>query len=726
MVEIKRVSTNINGDPSRPETISLGNRVTALCGPTGSGKSRWVQALAWALTDRMDDAGRENAVKISREIEYSRPPGADEVYVELVTDSGSMRQTLGMNAATGRPKKDPTRVTSIPGFAVADMNFPVRMVADWLAKAPENAWSAFLPYIAAGVRAEDIGIALGPNALVVVNKVTGLNLKPPATLEQLQTLHARARTEAANANKLIGVAESERDGARLALGTTATPTEIQEQEKLVGQMNNALNRAIAARARVETSRKVEEKAAEVAHAEGILDARFPDPGSITREAEGVALIKEGARLLERAKAIGFPYCPVTGQPFDTVTWNLPKLQEVSTRLDTKHRTWAEARDKRAQAVHVLDGMRRDLAALRAAIPDVDTRYAIDDATLAKWTEQRDAAQLRLQEMKVSVNAFTIVSQKDVEITRLGDIQRAWATLDGACAAAVKTLMQQRIDRFIKVVQEAVPPRYKVRIDTDDDGTPIFRPWLEDVKHKASGRRPSGGQRAMLLIALARAVIMATPTPPAIAVLALPEERGLDGRQFGDFCRALARLDGPQIVLTNIEPPKGKLPDTVLVHVFEDADSGKRAATSGGGEAGTGSDAQSGSEVPSAAPAPAPAQDPDPADLFGGVDGGPLLAKATEDALFGTAPVPTEPVFDASADKDAFEPEPFGSDDEVGAPTFEPVEFDLPVAESPEEMFAELAERASEPVPESTISPEELDADALAMVAAVADLFKRGT
>lgn len=742
MVEIQRVSTNINGDPSRPETIALGNRVTALCGPTGSGKSRWVQALAWALTDRMDDAGRENAVKASREIEYSRPPGATEVYVELLTDSGSMRQVLGMNAETGSPKQHPSRATSIPGFAVADMNFPVRMVAEWLAKAPENTWGCFLPYIAAGVRAEDIGIALGPNALVVVNKVTGLSLKPPATLEQLQTLHARARTDKATTGKLIKVAEAERDGARLALGTTATPSEIKEQEDLVGKMANALNRAIAARARVDLARKAEESAAKVTHAESVLDIQFPDPGSISREAEGVALIKEGARMLERAKAIGFPYCPITGQTWDTVTWNLPKLAEVSGRLDAKHQTWTAARDARAKAVTFLDGMRRDLAALRAALPEVDPKYAIDDPTLAKWTEQHAAAQMRLQEMRVSQNAFTIVSQKDVEISRLGDIERAWSTLDEACDAAVKTLMQQRLDRFIKVVQEAIPTRYKVRIDTDEAGTPIFRPWLEDTKHKATGRRPSGGQRAMLLIALARAVLMASATPPAVAILALPEERGLDARRFGDLCRTLARLDGPQVVLTNIEPPKGKLPDTVLVHMFEDAEDVVKRAGEAAGKAGE--PAQPGGEPAVADPAQAAgaaSADIDPADLFGGGatspsaaifgTGEPLISKATTDALFpdpGVVPVSDVPVFDGADDKDVFEPEPFGNDDEVGAPTFTPVEpeeFDLSEPESAEEVFAELAERAAEPVPASTISPEELDAEALAMVAAVADLFKRG-
>lgn len=672
---LRVLNLNFKAGPGKAREIVLGRRGTVVCGPIGVGKTRVPQGLMWLVSELVYDSGRKNPSKASAEVDIRRPAGDSELYVEAVYDEvdehdlvvgeGYVRRALGLNPETKRPRQSSV-LTANPPITLTEYSLPVALVIDWLSTSPENAWAKFLPHIAYGVRGEAVVQALGAAALEEVQRVTSTPLKPPTSLDALASLRAKAHTEATSAAAQIKTSTTERDGAQALLsGVVATTNEIEERTAKLKLMDEAIAKADANSNLLAAEAVVAELTQRVALGRERIAKEWPHPGDPPAPpvmARAVDLIERGNLLRAEALALKLPFCPASG-----VAWagaDLPRLDAALTKAKEATTTHAAAMveynkklDLNKRATDKLGDIEQDLAIRTAGLAALRAQGGAPTPPekLAAWKTARAAASEALGAMKQNRGYYEKIQQQDIQIARLGEHVRVWGLLETACANAVEKLMKDNLARFIALVQEAVPPRWQVRIDTDMEGSAVFRPWLFDTL-EPSGPDASGGQRGMMLLGLARAVVKTLRNPPPLCVFALPEERSFDGAALGDLCRALAKLDGPQWILTNIEPPAGRMPDGVVVHNFGPAP--KRRGKE-----------QPVTEAPPAPPAATPpaqapvAQAPTPAPAPATAAPAPAPSpESSLDELFGTA---------APAAAPAAEPEVFADEsDDIGAPMFD--------------------------------------------------------
>lgn len=562
--------TNVKLGSGRPESLELGSRVTVLWGPHGSGKTRWVQALAWLLTGTMDDTGRNgNESSASWEIDLHRPADAKSTWAEVYQGTTVLRAELPLNAKTGRPTSKPT----LTGLTHHPMAFPVREVASWLRKSPEEAWAKFLPHIAYGLRGETIAAQIGEGVVVEVESASGMTIALPTTLTDLIALRERAAASEATATSDAKRVRELATAARANLGTIATSAEI---EKLAATVQSARQRI----AEADEAAGIPALQAELAglrdlvtRGEAAVATQYPDPGPRPAGVAFIDLIDRGATLRADALAAGMSVCPVSG-----VRWadaKLNGLSAVATKLRTANQDWITKHDVHTRAMAKLNGFREQVARLEALLAKRQAEKAVLPEVLQEWRTKLAAAETRLQTLRASRDAYERVQQYEEQVRQYERLAKVWGDLHTATSQAVKALMDLNLEAFIARIQEAIPDRYIVRIDTSIDGRAVFRPWLEDKLD--AGRAMSGGQRGMMLLALTRIVVLTSHNLPGCSLLALPEERSIDGATLGDLCRLWGRLDGPQLLLTSTEAPQGDLPVTVKVYALGGAEASPSVA-----------------------------------------------------------------------------------------------------------------------------------------------------
>ena len=556
---IHKLSTNVKLGGNRPEAVELGSRVTVFWGPHGVGKTRIVQALSWLLTGVMDDTGRQdNQSSAAWEIDLHRPENATSTWAAIEGTKGAMRIDLPLNPKTGRPVQKAT----VTGGAYHPMAFPVREVAGWLKKSPDAAWTAFLPHIAFGVRGEAIAAQVGSVALEGVEEATKIRLAMPTTLDALVELRERSAKEAESAKSAVTRFTELAADARKTMGVVATTTEVTDLENRVTQMRARILEAQAAAGIPALQAKLQEMRALVERGETAIVQTYPHPGEPPKGVAYLDILTKGVALRAEAQAAGMPVCPVSG-----VTWaeaRIDKLTAVTDSLRKSTQEWREAADRHNRARAKLADIKAEITNVERALAATRQEQAVAAETLAGWQKMLAEAEARLVNLKAARDSYERVQQYEEQAKIHKAVGGAWGTLNAATAAAVKNLLDTHLEKFIAKVQEAVPARYIVRIDTSIEGRAAFRPWLEDTK-VGSGRASSGAQRAMVLLALTRVVMLTSSNVPPYAVLALPEERSIDGVTLGDLCRLWAKLDGPQVVFTSTEAPEGTMPPPVRVY-----------------------------------------------------------------------------------------------------------------------------------------------------------------
>lgn len=551
---VRYVASNVKGGIS-----CLLSEKTLIVGPNGSGKSAVVNALELALGGFASDiAGRESVNKDS-ELMALAPDKAGELFSRVVLDDGTEAKWIAGQKGGKKSQH------AVPPSVIPDLVFPLLPVRDAIRGNATTARKFFLNYALPNMTSEEV-LKQIPESLHVHYRtaVMSADLKAPACdklLLALEYAEKHARTIKAKAKGQSEVASVVSDG--LAPVPTdevqaAVKKAQKDAQKLVDEYARAQG-AADAMMRIRTDvdhinaqlQQAESNIAELQQAINKVDhdlALTPRPVSLDEHTQHVIAIVHFLAQLEHS--VGLPQtCPVckTGAPHGTFLARHQQAQSYLAAEQSKSAPYEMVMSQRQQLMNNIVAWQTQASALRTQLNASNANIAAgtaptpsaDQIAIAKASLQHATDEItRIETVKAQWDQAKRAQEtaKDTEKT-----ETYWADLRDACKAAVTTLMDEGVNRFISKVQSFLPATDRFNLQLHEDKKIVFRFGLQrkDVLHTAL----SGAEWARVMGAIAGACA----DPSKLSVL-IPEERAFDGETLYRTLEALSKVPG-QIILT---------------------------------------------------------------------------------------------------------------------------------------------------------------------------------
>jgi energy-coupling factor transporter ATP-binding protein EcfA2 len=556
---IKYVNSNVKGGIG----CDLGPK-TLIIGPRGSGKSAVVNAIQFALTQKIDDIAGRTTVAAVNEL-LSLAPEDQGLYANVVFADGITASCTIDRSKTGGSK--PKHV--FPNGLDTTSVFPLRAVTEALTGSTDSVRKFLLSYAVGKITDKDINELIPESVRDYYRRILQSCSPHITPVDRLLEVLAKAESHKREATSRANV--SGKIALATAQGLQSRPTEeaLSELRAEIDVLKKALEKGVCERSKNDTLRGM------MNNTDGLMaDARHAQ----------CKLQEILAKKVEVENSISKLKIEVNALPKSSIGENIVSIIPVMDMVDDEcivcgtqgvKNVVAQRRAyvKNSVSTHfkyieAYNAMNSRYALLQDSLHGLEKEEAYArNLVLQNQISRDEVAKIVIVESIIDIDGLkNDLSKKEQVLRRMeGNAQlwrstqmakeeelraekesEEWARLVESCKDVTKTLLDDSVEKFVAKIQSLMPVGYHFFLKLRSGKSENIRIGFE--KNGIARTALSGGEWASLTAAVADAC-----TRPEQFTIIVPEDRGTDSNTLVDVLIALQKCRSQVIYTSTVEP-----------------------------------------------------------------------------------------------------------------------------------------------------------------------------